>query len=87
MKRILTLTTTGLLVTGLALLPMISRADDTVTGGKTPASPQAGSTMAPGKDAATSGTQHSGAPAKSVEKSTTAAPGGAVVKTPAKNPS
>ncbi len=34
MKRVLTLTTTGLFVTGLALLPMSVRADQTVNTGK-----------------------------------------------------
>ena len=35
MKRILSITTTGLFLTGLALAPMSVRADQTVVGGKT----------------------------------------------------
>jgi hypothetical protein len=47
MKRVLTLATCGLFATGLAVLPMAARADQTVTGTTVPA--PAASTTAPAK--------------------------------------
>ena len=44
MKRILSITTTGLFLTGLALAPMSVRADQTVVGGKTVTPTQSDST-------------------------------------------
>jgi len=94
MKRILTFAAAGLFVTGLALLPLSARADQTVTGGKTTTSAQSGGTMVPAKDSATSAVQPSTSAVKKDDKTTTAAPagtapatGGAVVKSPAKGPS
>jgi hypothetical protein len=92
MKRILTLATTGLFVTGLALLPVSGRADPAVTGGKAVTSDHTASAMTPGTGSATSGGQTYSAPVKKDDKNltvtpgsgTTAAPGGAAAKTPAK---
>jgi hypothetical protein len=92
MKHVLTLATTGLFVTGLALLPMSARADQTVTGSES-VTPGA-STMTPGKTTATSGVQSSTTAVKKDDKKVTATPGGTVpatgaatVKTPGKGPS
>ena len=95
MKRVLTFATTGLFMTGLALLPMSVRADQTVTGGKTAA--PAASTMTPSTAPGASGAQTSTAPVKKDDKkvtpgsTTTVAPSGSgpvspgtTVKTPAK---
>jgi hypothetical protein len=94
MKRVLTLATCGLFATGLAVLPMAARADQTVTGTTTPAA--AASTTAPAK---MSGEHSSTATVKKDDKKVTAAPATAtpststttttpnVVKTPGKGAS
>jgi hypothetical protein len=91
MKSLLTFATTGLLVTGLALLPASGRADQTVTGAKSVTQDPAASTTTP---TGTSGVQTSTAPVKKDDKNATAmpggtapAPGGAAVKTPTKGAS
>lgn len=94
MKRVLTLASTGLFVTGLALLPISGRADQTVTGGNSVTPAQGASTVTPGKATATSTVQPSTTPVKKDDKKVTATPsgavpasGGAAVKTPGKGAS
>ena len=93
MKRVLSLTTTGLFVAGLALVPMSVRADQTVTGGKSvvpapaasTATPGTASMATPGAASTSSGTQTSATVKKDDKKVITIpAAGGSTVQTPAK---
>lgn len=93
MKRVLTLATTGLFVTGLALLPLAANADQAVSGKDGKTAPAAASTTAP------AGTMPAGstaaAPVKKMDDHKVAAPatsgsstvapaGGTTVKPPVK---
>ena len=94
MKRVMSFATTGLFVTGLALLPMTVRADQTVTGKSVTPAPAA-ATMTTGKSTTTTtAVPPVTSPVKQDDKKVTATPSGAVpvtggtaVKTPAKGAS
>jgi hypothetical protein len=86
MKRVLTFATTGLFLTGLALLPLSARAEDAATGKSVTPAPTA-STMTPAKAPVAGGVQTSTAPVKKDDGKVTATPGSTVAKTPAKGAS
>ena len=77
MKRILSITTTGLFLTGLALAPMSARADQTVVGGKTVTPTQSDSTATkPMPGAQTTTGQAATDPVKKDDKKASVTPGG-----------
>jgi len=86
--------TTGLFVTGLALLPITGHADQTATGEKSAPSVPAAAATTSGKVVTTTTVQPVAPTVKKDEKNMTATPGstapatnGAAVKAPVKNPS
>jgi hypothetical protein len=94
MKRVLTLATTGLFVTGLALLPISGRADPAAADGKSVTPAPAVTTMTPGKTTSLPSAQPTTASVKKDDKKVTATPSvappsaaGTAVKTPAKGAS
>ena len=102
MKRVLSFVTTGLFMTGLALLPMSVRADPVTAGGKDVKAQTGAAAMTPATPPATSGVHDSATAVKKPGDKTvttdpaakTATPsgspavtGGAAAKTPSKNPS
>ena len=93
MKRVMSFATTGLFVTGLALLPMTGRADQTVTGDKSVTPAPASATVTTGKSTTTA-VEPATSPVKKDDKKVTVMPsgaapasGGAAAKTPAKGAS
>lgn len=86
MKRVLTFATTGLFVTGLALLPLSARADDAATSGKS-VTPAQTATTTPSKTPVTTGVQTATTPVKKDDKKVTATPSGTPAKTPVKGAS
>lgn len=91
MKRVMSFATTGLFVTGLALLPIAAHADQTATGGKSTASTPAASATKPSTSTATTTAQPGTPTVKKDDKNMTATPAGtapatngAAVKPPAK---
>ncbi len=94
MKRVMSFATTGLFVTGLALLPMTGRADQTVTGDKSVTPAPASATVITGKSTTATAVEPVTSPVKKDDKKVTVTPsgaapasGGAAAKTPAKGAS
>src|ERR1019366_505137 len=94
MKRVISFATTGLFVTGLALLPMTGRADQTVTGDKSVTPGPASATGIKGNSTTATAVEPVTSPVKKDDKKVTVTPsgaapasGGAAAKTPAKGAS